>query len=167
VPFYFARGNLVVNGGFEEGLTGWSNITNVGLEGRLNSHEGLVAAAMGKTNNTLTSFLQQDVPILPRRFYKLTLYVAGLAPEPADLSVDIRWLDLAASDLGTAVEGPSPVLVPAATIGAAATGAYRAVIIYTSEAPPPVAAARIILSKAPGTAENFVLVDDVLFEQQG
>ncbi len=57
------------------------------------------------------------------------------------------------------------MLVPAVTIGAAATGAYKAIIIYTVQAPAVAVMARIILSKAPGAPGNFVLVDDVLFEQ--
>ncbi|MBE3520155.1 MAG: hypothetical protein IMW97_07660 [Firmicutes bacterium] len=167
MPFYLTRPNLVLNGGFEEGLAGWTNVSNVGLEGRPNSHEGLAAAAMGKPNNTLTALMQQDVPICPRRFYRLILYVAGLLVAPADLTIDLRWLDTTGTDLGTALEGPSPVLVPAVTIGAAATGAYRAIVIYTAQAPSTAVAARIILSKAPGAEGNLVLVDDVLLEQQG
>jgi len=161
------RGDLVQNGGFEQGLTGWT-ATNVGLEDRSYAHEGLLIAAMGKPDgNDAPASMYQDVPVKPGRFYKLYFFASGVDDDPADLTVDVRWLNDVGGDLGTALPSPSPLVVPAATIGEADFGEWKWIAIYTSESPFNAAQARIRFDKAAGTvATNFLLVDDVVFADQ-
>jgi len=162
------RGNLVFNGGFEQGLAGWAGVCNVELESQIHAHEGTIVAAMGKPDNTLAATMHQDVPVIPKCTYKLQLFVAGVDLAPADLWVDVRWVNAVGDDLGTALPTPTPVFVPKTTTGSANTGAFKAVIAYTTQAPFAAVRARILLSKAPGSVEsNFLLVDNVIFEKQG
>jgi hypothetical protein len=166
MPFSLKRGNLVQNGGFEQGLAGWLGAANVGIVPSALSHSGMIAAAMGKPDGTAPADILQDVPALPRRTYKCQFFVAGVRPGPADLSVDIRWMCAGAGDAGCALEC-GPVLVRGVTIGPAALGAWKAVIAYTDAAPPGAEAARIVFSKGPGTAQcNYLLVDDVIFVER-
>ncbi len=160
------RGDLVQNGGFEQGLTNWTT-SNVGLEDRSFAHEGLLIAAMGKPDNTLVASMYQDVPVRPGRFYKLYFFVSGVLVDPADLTVDVRWLSAVGGDLGTALPSPSPLFVPGATVGAAGAGEWKWIAIYTNESPYNAAQARIRFDKAIGAiATNYLLVDDVLFADQ-
>ncbi len=166
MPFSLNKGNLVQNGGFEQGLTGWLGVANVDLAGTPSCHEGLVAAAMGKPDNTAEAEMFQDVPVAPRRTYRLELFVAGARLDPADLVVDVHWVCGSAGDAGCAV-GSGPLIVPGHTTGAALDGAWKAVIAYTEAAPAGAELARIRLRKAPGpVATNCLLVDDVVFVEQ-
>lgn len=158
------KGNLVVNGGFERGLTGWDGVCNVGLQSVAGAHQGLVAAAMGKPDNTLPASMFQEVPVVPGMVYRLELFVAGVDQAPADLTVDVRWLDRSGRDLGSALDPQGPVTVMSATIGAVTKGGYKDVVLYTSPAPVAASCATILLDKTPGSAQsNFLLVDDVMF----
>lgn len=160
------RGDLVQNGGFEQGLTGWTT-SNVGLEDKSFAHEGLLIAAMGKPDNTLVASMYQDVLVKPSRFYKLYFFLSGVNDDPADLTVDVRWLSAVGGDLGTALPSPSPLTIPAATIGEADFGEWKWIAIYTQESPYNAAQARIRFDKAAGTvATDFLLVDDVVFADQ-
>ncbi|MCL5676879.1 MAG: hypothetical protein M1602_03245 [Firmicutes bacterium] len=161
------RGDLVQNGGFEQGLTGWTT-TNVGLEDRSYAHEGLLIAAMGKPDGNLAlASMYQDVPVRPGRFYKLYFFVAGVAIDPADLTVDVRWLSDTGGDLGTGLPSPSPLFVPNATIGAAGAGEWKWVAVYANESPYNAVQARISFNKAIGLVViNYLLIDDVVFADQ-
>lgn len=166
MPFGLKKGNLVQNGGFEQGLAGWLGIANVELAGAPLPHEGLVAAAMGKADNTAEAEMFQDVPVLPRHTYRLELYAAGAQMRPADLIVDVHWICGFAGDTGCALTG-GPLVVPGVTTGSAVSGAWKAVSAYTEAAPPGACLARICLRKPPGTATaNYLLVDDVIFAER-
>ncbi len=163
--FNFSKGNLVVNGSFEQGFAGWCGIDNVGLEGSALSHEGLIAAAMGKPNNLLEAVIFQDVCIVPRRTFFLRFFVAGVTSNPADLTVDVLWLDPCGNVISSALT--APIFVPAITTGPAGKGGYKAIVSYTERAPVSAAAARLFFHKAPGTVENnFLLLDTVIFAEQ-
>ncbi len=163
--FNVNRGNLVVNGGFEQGLAGWAGICNVGLAGAAFSHEGLVAAAMGKPNNLLEATVFQDVCIAPKRTFVLKFFVSGAFLNPADLTVDVLWLDSCGNILCSA--RAAPILVPGETTGPAGRGGYKAIVTYTEQAPFSAVAARILFGKAAGSScDNFVLLDDVIFQEQ-
>lgn len=163
--FNFNKGNLVVNGSFEQGFAGWSGIDNVGLEGSALSHEGLIVAAMGKPNNLLDAVIFQDVCIVPRRAFFLRFFVSCVAPNSADLTVDVLWLDRYGNIISSALT--APIVVPGITTGSAGKGGYKAVVSYTECAPASAAAARLLFQKAPGTVEdNFLLLDTVIFAEQ-
>lgn len=168
MPFGIEGGSLVQNGGFEQGLTNWT-ATNVDLAPSSQSHEGLISAAMGSPDNCMAAELLQDVPVVPRAQFKLELFVSGVAANPANLTIDVRWFCEDSDnpedpeDLGSALKC-GPVLVPGITTGPVSANAWKAVIICTLPAPPEADFARILLTKAPGTlATNFLLIDDVSF----
>lgn len=162
MPFAEKKGNEVQNGGFEQGLSSWLGVDNVELETNWRQHEGLVAAAMGKADNTCPATMFQDVPASMSRTYKLQFAVSGAEPHPAELSVDVRYLNCVGADLGSAL-GCSPLTVQPETIGCAGAGAYKTVVTFTEPAPLGTAAARIFFTKCPGCAGNYLLVDDVVF----
>ncbi|HHY11727.1 MAG TPA: hypothetical protein GX529_03760 [Firmicutes bacterium] len=163
--FNVNRGNLAVNGGFEQGLAGWSGICNVGIEGLPFAYEGLVAAAMGKPDNLREAVMFQDVPIPARRTFVLKFFVSGVALNPADLTVDVLWLAPCGNVICSALA--APVFAPGETTGPAAKGGYKAVVSYTERAPASAAWARIIFHKAPGAVQdNFLLLDNVIFVMQ-
>lgn len=166
MPVSLKRGNLVLNGGFEQGLTGWLGVDNVGLVPSALCHEGLIAAAMGDPCANAPAGMFQDVPVLPRRTYKLQFFVAGVEKNPGDLTVDVRWICGAGGDTGCALEG-GPVLVQGETTGPARLGAWKAVIAYTEAAPHGADSARIVFHREPGCDEcNYLLVDDVIFVER-
>ncbi len=159
------RGNLVQNGGFEEGLAGWLGAENVGLSSPL-CHEGLIAAAMGKPDNTECAQMFQDVPVLAGHTYKLELSVAGaVTVNPADLIVDVRWVS-PCGEIGPALDC-GVLLVQGLTTGWARSGTWKTVVAYTETAPLGADCARLCLIKRPGeTAGNYLLVDDVIFVER-
>lgn len=165
MPVSLKRGNLVLNGGFEQGFAGWLGTQNVKLAPSSLCHEGLVAAAMGDPCHDAQAAMFQDVPVLPRRTYKLQFFVAGAEMDPGDLIVDVRWICGAGGDTGCALEG-GPVLVQGKTTGPAHLGAWKAVIAYTEAAPHGADSARIVFRSEPGCGEcNYLLVDDVIFSE--
>jgi hypothetical protein len=159
------NGNLIQNGGFEQGLAFWSGVTNVCLSPRFRAHEGMIAAAMGEGDNTLSSEMHQDVRVLPQTSYKLSFFVAGLDKKPADLTVSITWLCRSHKELGSGL--PEPLLIPAESISSAGNGGYRAIVAYTLKTPPQAFLARIKFTKEPGDCDNYVLIDDCVFVEQG
>lgn len=163
--FNVNKGNLVVNGGFEQGLAGWAGHCNVGLVGSAFSHEGLVAAALGKPDNLLEASIYQDVCISPKRTYIFRFFVAGVSSNPADLTADVLWLDSCGNVICSALD--CSIFVPGATTGPTCRGGYKAIVAYTERAPFSASAARILFYKAQGeVCDNFVLLDDVMFQEQ-
>ncbi|MGI6631497.1 MAG: hypothetical protein ACOX5M_00440 [Bacillota bacterium] len=156
------RMNEVQNGGFEQGLAFWLGADNVSLETGGRQHEGLVAAALGKEDNTCPASLFQDVRAFPLSTYKLQFAVSAFEADPGDLTVDVRYLDSVGADLGSAL-GCVPIRVQSETLGCADKGAYKTVIVVTEPAPFGTAAARIIFEKSPGSHGNYLLLDDVIF----
>ena len=121
------RMNEVQNGGFEQGLAFWLGADNVSLETGGRQHEGLVAAALGKEDNTCPASLFQDV--------RLSLYLQvavrgfGVRGRPGDLTVDVRYLDSVGADLGSGPLGACPSASQSETLGCADKGAaYKTVI---------------------------------------
>ncbi|MBE3520154.1 MAG: hypothetical protein IMW97_07655 [Firmicutes bacterium] len=158
------RGNLVKNPGFELGLAFWETpptLTDLTLRNvrvtDLTSHSGLAMLGMGVEAPGQPAAVYQDVCVAPGRIYQLSFAVAGAAANPADLLVEVRWLDADGEDLGLAYSA----LVPSGTIGAAGTGGWTLHTGVTDEAPMGARFARISLTKGAGTAELFV--DDVFF----
>lgn len=159
------RGNLVQNGGFEQGLASWLGADNVGLSSPL-CHQGLIAAAMGKPDNTALASMLQDVPVLPGRVYRLELSVAGAeAVNPADLVVDVHWV-LPCAEIQPAL-GCGPLLIHGQTTGPASVNAWKTAVVFTETAPLGADSARICLTKCGGDAAcNYLLVDDVIFVER-
>ena len=158
------KGNLVQNGGFEQGLGSWLGVCNVGISSR--SHEGLVAAAMGKPDNHAPASMFQDVSVCPGHVYRLQLSVAGAEEgDPGDLEVEIHWVGSCA-DLEPAI-GCDPFIVQGKTTGSARCNAWKTAVIHTETAPLGADSARISLRRCEGNSEcNYLLVDDVIFVER-
>lgn len=158
------NGDLIVNGGFEEGLVGWT-ATNVGLGGVTTAHEGLTAADMGLFDNTIDAFLSQTVRVVPSQFYKLYFHVSGIGSPSPDLEVTIDWLDFANNVIGSALT-PSPLFLHHETIGQSIDGEWKFVTAFTNRAPFAAASARITFHKLPGIGPSALTLDDVVFGTQ-
>lgn len=154
------KGNLVQNGGFEQGLASWLGVDNVGLSSP-HCHEGLVAAAMGKPDNHAPSSMFQDVCISPGHVYRLELSVAGAGEgNPGNLAVEVHWVGPCA-ELECAI-GCEEFIVQGQT-----TGAWKTAVVYTDIVPPLTNTARICLRRCGGDSEcDYLLVDDVIFVER-
>ena len=158
------KGNLVKNPGFELGLAFWEvpptlpdlTLRNVRVTD-LTSHSGLSMLGMGVTAVGQPAAVYQDVRVAPGRVYQLSFAVAGAAANPADLLLEVRWIDADGEDMGLAYS----TFVPSSAIGAASIGGWTLHTGVTDEAPMGARFARIAFTKGAGTAELFV--DDVFF----
>jgi hypothetical protein len=100
------RGNLIYNGGFEEGLEGWK--VNEGVDRvyapEEPSHQGLAAARLGFSSPY--AWLYQDVrKVCAGYYYQLNCYlISGSSLGNAPLWITLRYLDRRKNDLGLAID---------------------------------------------------------------
>lgn len=155
-------GNLVVNGGFEEGLAAW-HAANVRVVTGKETHEGRGAAGLGAYRcNRRSALLFQDVTIprdTPHQFFQVLFHVGGFKDRPAPLSFCLLWLD---EDKHILTSGAHARIQPRA-IGNASRGKWTTYALITNEAPREAAFARLRFAKRPGRRRrNFVVIDDIV-----
>lgn len=161
-PTYFCRGNLVINGGFEDGLMHWS-ASNVMIVGGKEPHEGRYAAGLGaRQYNRRASSLQQDVRIpsvTPSQFFQIIFHVAGYKDAPAGLALIASWLSAEKALLGIGAQA----LIQPRAIGNGSRGKWNTYNLVTFEAPRGAAFLRLHFAKPSGPkAYNFLTLDDVV-----
>lgn len=161
-PTYYCRGNLVKNGGFEDGLMHWS-ASNVKIVGGKETHEGRYAAGLGaRRYNRRASSLLQDVKIpsvTPSQFFQIIFHIAGYKDAPAGLALTASWLSAEMALLGI---GAQAYIQPRA-IGNGSRGKWNTYNLVTFEAPLEAAYLRLHFSKPSGhKAQNFLTLDDVV-----
>ncbi|MDQ7793836.1 MAG: hypothetical protein RDU89_05410 [bacterium] len=155
-------GNLVENPGFEDGLASWA-ITNGGLVGGIEPHEGSWAAGLGTCGrNRQVSTLEQDIRIPEGecgRFFALTFQLAGRWKFPASLQVSLTWLDSQRQPLGTGAW----LYIPRRAVGNGSQGSWNTYSLITTEAPARACWAQLRFVKSGGyRRRNFAVIDDVI-----
>ena len=162
MPFSAASGELVQNGGFEQGLDYWLGQENLALESAPKCHQGLLALALGKPDPSMPAGTFQDVPVMQRRTYRVELFVAASGQEPPALLVDVRWVGCCGE--GDSALAGGPIRIPASVVCTSDRMAWKAVSAYTGSPPPGTDAARIRLETTCGSeSDGYVLIDDVSF----
>ena len=166
MPLSAGCGNLVQNGGFEQGLDSWLGLENLALESLPLCHQGLLALALGKPDPAMPSGIFQDVPVTQRRTYRIELFVAGVDQDPPDLLVDVRWVGCCGE--GDSALAGGPIRVRNNAVCPPGRVVWKAVSAYTGAVPPGTDSARIRLSTTcDSEIGGYVLVDDLSFTPRG
>lgn len=155
-------GNLVRNGGFEDGLAHWS-IGNGAWVGGIEPHEGQGAAGLGTSRRNRRSASLEQVIRLPQRcgprFFTLVFQLAGRWKFPASLQVSLTWLDGSGASMGTGVF----LHIPRRAIGNGSQGEWNTYHCVTTEAPAGAEVAQLLFFKLAGRQRtNFMVIDDVV-----
>ncbi len=157
------KGNLVINGDFEDGTPGappedWVS-TNVTLSGLPTvAFTGEQAALLGGTDPAQPAVLYQDVNVAPLRRYKLSFHLARTAEPAGALVAEVRWLDAASMDLGPALH----VYVPALSPGTVVAGIWDAQVHVSDLTPMNACMARILFIRGQPAAAPIIM-DSVVF----
>lgn len=158
------KGNLVVNGDFEEGTPGtppegWIS-DNVSLVGPGTAFTGHQAASVGGIDPAQVAVLRQDVTVAPFRRYQLSFRTAALqGPGPGGLTATVRWLDHSCTDMGPGLS----VYIPGHAAGSLPQGLWNAQVHLTDRAPLGTCMARIAFAKSATPGAVPVILDRVSF----
>jgi hypothetical protein len=160
---YAPRGDLVINGDFEDGTPreppeDWmsQNVTLSGLPSA--AFTGEQAAVLGGTDPGQPAVLYQDVNVAPLHRYQLSFQLARTVLPAGALMVEVRWLDSSSQDAGPGLH----LYLPPAAPGTVATGIWDAQVHVTDFVPVSACFGRIVFTKGQA-APAPVILDAVTF----
>lgn len=155
-------GNLVKNGRFEKGLTGWHHQNTRIVSGK-ETHEGRGAAGLGAHRHNLKSaWVFQCIPLPPVSYplyLQLFFSVAGFRNAPANLEVTLSWFDPNVELLEHGIRA----YIQKRAIGDGSKGQWNTYTFISEQVPQDADFAVIRFCKRPGSQRgNFLIVDDII-----
>lgn len=148
------KGNLISNGGFEEGAAceppeDWMS-TNTLTVGHNLAFTGCRAASLGEECPSAPAVLYQDVGVIPMHRYQLSFQLGADDCETGDLIVEVRWMDSSCNDLGPGLH----VFASGKVSPDVDRGLWDAHVHLTECAPVCVCLARVVFTRSPRHCED-------------